>query len=146
MFRCLFYMDFWQFKATLTRVLRSGRAVRIETFEQLINFGVTARFNFMTKIRSIFLISVLTFMADCFGQDSLTSDRFIVKRGQKRFDLNKLTILEIDQIIVSHGRDSISFSIIPDSIYKVNDTLFVKPFMVEENKFLDFGNPYSNRK
>jgi cytochrome c biogenesis protein CcdA len=47
---------------------------------------------------------------------------------------------------VSNGKDSIAISIVPDSIYKVKDTLFVKPCMVEENRFLDVDNSYSGRK
>jgi hypothetical protein len=100
----------------------------------------------MTKFPSILLIFILTLAADSIAQDSLTFERFIIKRGQKQFDLNKLTILEINQTIVSNGKDSISFSIVPDSIYKIKDTLFVKPFLVEENRLLDLDNPVSNRK
>jgi hypothetical protein len=100
----------------------------------------------MAKYCSILLIFIWTLGADCMAQDPPTYDRFIIKRGQKHFDLNKLTILEINQTIVSNGKDSISLSIVPDSIYKVKDTLFVKPFMVVENRFLDLDNPYSIRK
>lgn len=86
------------------------------------------------------------FGTDCFAQDSLTSDRLLIKGRQKQIDLNKMTVLEITQNIKSGEKDSIFLSIVPDSVYKVRDTLYVKPFLVNENRFLDIDNPYSNRK
>jgi len=100
----------------------------------------------MTKYFSIFFVFIWTFGADSFAQDSLTSNRLIIKRGQKQFDLNMLTILEINQTLVSNGKDSVYISIIPDSIYKINDTMYIIPLMVEEYSLLDINNPPPQKK
>lgn len=94
-----------------------------------------------------FLFFTWALCAISLAQDTIKDKQLVIKRGQKHFDLNKLSILEIKQnILSSNGQDSVCVVIVPDSVYRIQDTLFVKPSSVEERHFLDINNPYSTRK
>ncbi len=65
------------------------------------------------------------------------SQNVFIKRDNKLVDLSNLKNLKIFEYKTSNEKDSINFITEIDSVYKTGDTLFVRPFAIDEVHYLD---------
>lgn len=69
------------------------------------------------------------------AQDTIAEPEIIVKKGKRTFDLLRYSETEIVQNVVRKGEDSLRLVIAADSMVKAGDTLLVRPWSINEERF-----------
>ncbi len=101
--------------------------------------------NFETTMNSkiLLLLIALIFCSTSvsIAQDSLKQKSIIVKKGRRTFDITKYNVAFIVQNVTRNGVDSIRLKIDADSLIKCGDTLIVRPWYINEERFVNDSKP-----
>jgi sulfur carrier protein ThiS len=101
------------------------------------------------SMKKTLLVLFLTFYisSTLLAQTTYTSleQSVLVKKGKKYYDLNEFNGIDLVQYVVRNNQDSLRIEIHGDSISKSGDTLFIRPWSVDEYRYVIDNKPSSSR-